>query len=158
MATVKSQTQSATVGQQQLVDALGVMAFAVMAALNKLASENELSLTQLRMLGILRDRQLKISELAYALGLDRSSVSGLVDRTEQKGLIQKQPDPLDGRSVLVTVSRKGAHAAERGAAETARLLAPMTDALNRVETQRLTVLLERMLQHRWLPPEQTQQR
>ncbi len=132
--------------EAELIDALGVMAFRVMAVLSKLAGENDLSLTQLRMLGILRDRRLKISELAYVLGLDRSSVSGLVDRTEKRGLLQRLPDPNDGRSVQVTLSPKGVRAAEHGASQIAESLSAMTKTLSRTEAQRLTRLLERMTQ------------
>ena len=39
-----------------LVEALGAVAFEVMGSLTKLAAKHDLSLTQLRMLGILRDR------------------------------------------------------------------------------------------------------
>lgn len=133
-----------------LVDALGAVAFTVMGALTKLAAEHALSLTQLRMLGILRDRRLTISELARALGLDRSSVSGLVDRTEKRGLVRREPNADDGRSVHVTVTPAGAEAVFLGATELDHLLAPLTDALRPAEATRLTVLLERMLEQRGL--------
>ena len=134
----------------ELVEALGAVAFVVMGALTKLAAEHDLSLTQLRMLGILRDRRLTISELALALGLDRSSVSGLVDRTEKRGLVQREPNAADARSVHVTVSRAGAESLALGAAEMAQLLSSLTDALSSAEADRLTVLLERMLEQRGL--------
>jgi DNA-binding MarR family transcriptional regulator len=134
--------------ERDLVEALGAVAFSVMGALTKLAAEHDLSLTQLRMLGLLRDRRLTISELAHALGLDRSSVSGLVDRTERRGLVQREPNPADARSVLVTVSPTGAEAVSLGADEMARLLSSLTGALTVAEADRLTVLLERMLEHR----------
>ena len=51
------------------MEALRAVSFAVMAVLTKLAAEHDLSLTQLRMIGILRDRRLTITELATALGL-----------------------------------------------------------------------------------------
>lgn len=133
-----------------LVEALGAVAFAVMGAMTKLAAEHDLSLTQLRMLGILRDRRLTISELAIALGLDRSSVSGLVERTQKRGLVQREPNSADARSVYVTVSRDGAEAVALGAAEMARLLSSLTDALTPTEANRLTALLDRMLEHRGL--------
>lgn len=136
--------------QVELVEALGAVAFAVMGALTRLAAEHDLSLTQLRMLGILRDRRLTISELAVALGLDRSSVSGLVDRTEKRGLVQREPNPADARSVLVTVSAAGADAVALGGAEMARLLSSLTDGLTPAEAGRLTALLERVLDHRGL--------
>ncbi len=52
-----------------LADALAQAAFTTMAILNKLAAENDLSLTQLRVAGILRDRRLRMVELADYLGL-----------------------------------------------------------------------------------------
>jgi DNA-binding MarR family transcriptional regulator len=143
-------SMSRETARPELVEALGAVAFAVMGALTKLAAEHDLSLTQLRMLGILRDRRLTISELALALGLDRSSVSGLVDRTEKRGLVQREPNAADARSVHVTVSREGAEHLALGAGEMAQLLSSLTDALNSAEADRLTVLLERMLEHRGL--------
>lgn len=134
----------------ELVEALGAVAFEVMAALTKLAAEHDLSLTQLRMMGILRDRTLTISELARALGLDRSSVSGLVDRTEKRGLVQRQPNPDDARSVQVTASAHGAKALELGETAIGQALAPLTDGLNAAEARRLAFLLEQMLDHRGL--------
>jgi DNA-binding MarR family transcriptional regulator len=134
--------------ERDLVEALGAVAFSVMGVLTKLAAEHDLSLTQLRMLGLLRDRKLTISELAHALGLDRSSVSGLVDRTEKRGLVHRDPNPADARSVLVTVSPTGAEAVAFGAGEMARMLSSLIDALTAAEAERLTVLLERMVEHR----------
>ena len=132
------------------MEALRAVSFAVMAVLTKLAAEHDLSLTQLRMIGILRDRRLTITELATALGLDRSSVSGLVDRTEARGLVQREPNPADARSTLVTLSSQGVDTLATGTTETARQLASLTDGLTAAEARRLTALLDRMLEHRGL--------
>ena len=133
-----------------LVEALGAVAFAVMGSLTKLAAQHDLSLTQLRMIGILRDRRLTITELAAALGLDRSSVSGLVDRTQRRGLVQREPNAADARSVHVTVSAAGAEALARGTTEIADLLTSLTDALTPDELTQLADLLDRMIEHRGL--------
>jgi DNA-binding MarR family transcriptional regulator len=132
----------------RLVEALSAVAFAVMGALTKLAADRDLSLTQVRLIGILRDRSLTISELARALGLDRSSVSGLVDRTEKRGLVQREPNANDARSVLVTASPRGLDAFTAGTAEMASVLSALTEALSPAETKRLTALLDRMIEHR----------
>lgn len=121
-----------------------------MAVLTRLAADHDLSLTQLRAIGILRDRRLTITALASALGLDRSSVSGLVDRTEARGLVQREPNPDDARSVHVTLSPLGAEAFALGTAESAVLLSSLTDALTTAEARRLTALLDRMIEHRGL--------
>ena len=59
-----------------LVDAMVQSAFATMAVLNRAAAENDLSLTQLRVLGILRDRRLRMAQLAGYLGLEKSTARG----------------------------------------------------------------------------------
>jgi DNA-binding MarR family transcriptional regulator len=146
MAISDAAAQPAAAGQQELIDALVRTSFATMAVLNRIAAEHDLSLTQLRVLAILRDRRVKMSELADYLGLDKSTVSGLVDRAEKRGLLQRVPNPLDGRGVDVLLSTGGTGLAERGAAQIAQSLSSMTSALTAAEARRLTALLERMLE------------
>jgi DNA-binding MarR family transcriptional regulator len=131
--------------RQELVDALVRASFATMAVLNRIGAEHDLSLTQLRVLAILRDRRLRVSELADYLGLDRSTVSGLLDRAAKRGLLQRSPNALDGRAVDVHLTAQGAEFAERGAAEIARALSPMMDRLAPAEARRLTTLLAHLL-------------
>jgi DNA-binding MarR family transcriptional regulator len=137
--------RSPVVDQTPLIDALVRAAFFTTAVLSKVAAEHDLSLTQLRVLAILRDRQGSMTDLATYLGLDKSTISGLVDRAEKRGLVRRTPNPLDGRGVDVALTAKGAELAERGAATVARSLSPLTMALNAAEARRLTALLERML-------------
>jgi DNA-binding MarR family transcriptional regulator len=131
--------------QRDLIDALVTTSFATMAALNRIAAEHDLSLTQIRVLAILRDRRVKMSELARYLGLDKSTITGLVDRAEKRGLLQRAPNPVDGRAVDVLLSAAGMELAERGATQIARALSPMTGQLTPADARRLTALLERML-------------
>ena len=137
--------QDGSAFRAELLDALARTSFAIMAVLNRIGAEHDLSLTQLRVLAILRDRKVKVSELADYLGLDKSTISGLVDRAVKRGLLQRSPNALDGRAVDVHLTAQGAELAERGAAEIARALAPMTNTLTPAEARRLTALLERML-------------
>ncbi|MFD9390289.1 MarR family transcriptional regulator [Streptomyces sp. NPDC060000] len=46
-------------------------------------------------------------ELVEMLGLGRSSLTGLVDRTAQRGLVRREPDPRDGRAVRVGLTEAG---------------------------------------------------
>ena len=148
MAPTDPAAEQAAASQQELVDALVMTSFATMAALNRIAAEHDLSLTQLRVLAILRDRRVKMSELTNFLGLDKSTVSGLVDRAEKRGLLQRAPNPHDGRGVDVFLAPSGMRLAERGVAQVAQSLSPMTSALPPAEGRRLATLLERMLEHR----------
>jgi DNA-binding MarR family transcriptional regulator len=147
MATTDSAQQTAALDQQNLIDALVRTSFVTMAVLTKIGAEHDLSLTQLRVLAILRDRRAKMSELAEYLGLDKSTISGLVDRAERRGLLQRVPNPIDGRGIDVELTNDGMELAQRGATQIAQSLSPMTSTLTRGEINRLTALLERMLEH-----------
>jgi DNA-binding MarR family transcriptional regulator len=124
-----------------LIDALAQTAFVVTDALQRAAAAHDLSLTQLRVLGILRDRRLRPSALAAHVGIERSSLSGLLDRAEQRGLLDRRPDPLDGRASTVGLTaraRKLTRAVER---EVRDALTPLADAWSPRERERLTALL-----------------
>lgn len=126
-------------------DNLVQTSFAVTAILNRVASEHDLSLTQLRVLGILRDREPTMAELASYLGLERSTVSGLIDRAVGRGLVRKTTDAADGRSVRVSLTAEARRLAPAIIAEIGELLSPMTARLNPGEQQRLTALLGKAL-------------
>ena len=132
-------------GDEDLRDSLVQVSFAVIAVLSRVAAEQDLSLTQLRVLGILRDRQPSMAELASYLGLERSTVSGLIDRAVQRGLVQKDADPRDGRSVRVSLTERARRLESRMIAEIGELMAPLTDRLNTSERKRLTDLLAKVL-------------
>jgi DNA-binding MarR family transcriptional regulator len=49
----------------------------------------------------------RLSDLAAELGVDVSTVSRQVQALEQKGLVDREPDPDDGRAMLLQLTRKG---------------------------------------------------
>ncbi|HXW44374.1 MAG TPA: MarR family transcriptional regulator [Streptosporangiaceae bacterium] len=142
---VTAQPRPGAAGQDSLVDVLVQTAFVTMALLSKLGAEHDLSLTQLRVLGILRDRRLRMTALADFLGLEKSTMSGLVDRAERRGLLQRAVSATDGRAVEVFLSPAGLEAAERFRARVEQALVPLTSTLAPAEQRRLQALLERML-------------
>jgi DNA-binding MarR family transcriptional regulator len=90
-----------------LVDSLAQLTFAVHGALGRIAGAHDLSIVQARLLGILRDRRPTINELARFLQLDKTSVTKLVDRAAERGLVRRVPSSRDGRSVQVTITAAG---------------------------------------------------
>lgn len=136
---------AAATGDDDLADLLARSGFAVMRVLTKLAAENDLSLTQLRVLGILRDRRVPISALASHLGLDKSTLTGLVSRAEKRGLLQRAPNATDRRSVDVFLTAEGRLFAERLTGEFAARLAPHTAALSPAEQAGLRTLLTKLI-------------
>jgi MarR family transcriptional regulator, lower aerobic nicotinate degradation pathway regulator len=128
-----------------LRDALVQMSFALMAALTEVAAEHDLSLTQLRVLGILRDREPTIADLATFTGLERSTVSGLIDRAAQRGLVVKTADPLDGRSVRIRLTAQAGGLVSEVTAAIGDRIKPLISQLGASEQKRLTALLTKAL-------------
>ena len=145
MVTSQPAAKARASGPDGLVNALAQAAFVTMAVLTKVAADNELSLTQLRVLAILRDRRLRMAVLAGYLGLEKSTMTGLVDRAEKRGLLQRAPNLSDGRAVDVFLSPEGAELAGRLYTHIARTLSPMTSKLTSAQQRLLQTLLEQML-------------
>ncbi|MER5275129.1 MarR family transcriptional regulator [Streptomyces sp. NPDC002809] len=128
-----------------LVDGLVRSAFQVMGVLTRIGAEQDLSLTQLRVLGIVRDRRPRMSELAAFLGLDKSTLSGLIDRAERRGLLTRAANPDDKRVVDVVITDAGRELGERVYQEVRDALAPATGRLDAPRRRRLAELLEPVL-------------
>jgi len=128
-----------------LVDALGETAFRTMGALTGIAADAGVSLTQLRVLAILRDRRLRIGDLADYLGLERSTMTGLVARASTKGLLAREPNAEDARAVDVVITEAGLEVARSLEAAMRDALLPLTTRLAIDDRRALRDLLERML-------------
>src|SRR5689334_4842764 len=113
-----------------LLDAFVRSTFQVMGVLTRIGAQNDLSLTQLRVLGILRDRRLRMSALATFLGLDKSTMSGLVDRAERRGLLARGRSAEDRRAVDVFITPAGLELAELLQDEIRRALEPALGPLD----------------------------
>ena len=109
-------------GVNPVLDNLVQVSFAVIAELSRTAAEHDLSLTQLRVLAILRDRTPTMTALAEHLGLERSTVSGLIDRAARRGLVRRDAEPGDARAVRVGLSADGHRLAGELTAEIAVLV------------------------------------
>jgi DNA-binding MarR family transcriptional regulator len=129
-----------------LMDSLAQTSFTVLALLSQVAASHQFSLTQLRVLAILRDRAPKMAELATYLGLERSSVSGLIDRSVKRGLVRRDASDDDGRAVRVSLTPDGHRLASLITDEVEGLIAPMTSHLSPADQKRLSVLLNRLLE------------
>ena len=130
-----------------LMDGLVQVSFTVIARLSQVAAAHDMSLTQLRMLAILRDRdrEPRMAELAAFLGLEKSSVSGLIDRSAKRGVVRREATPDDARAVRVVLTPAGRRLAAEMTGEVAALLAPMTDRLGAADRGRLGALLAGLL-------------
>jgi DNA-binding MarR family transcriptional regulator len=132
-------------GDLGLVDALAQLTFAVQGALGRIAAERDLSVPAARLLGIVRDRQPTIGELATFLQLDKSSVTGLVDRAAERGLVARTASPVDRRSVRVAITVAGRELIDQGAAALESEIAVLVADLTQAQRTRLSVIASRIV-------------
>lgn len=128
-----------------VVDALAQLSFLVQGALEGVAAEHALSIVQTRLLGVLRDRSPNMNELARYLELDKSSVTGLVDRAERRGLVRRRPSSSDGRAVAVSVTPAGRKLIARAQARFEERVAALVQVLTEAERATLSALAGRVV-------------
>ena len=127
------------------VDGLAQLSFLVIGLIERRAAERDLSLAATRLLGVLRDREPTMNELARLLGLDKSSVTGLVDRAERRGLVERIPSAADRRSVIVRLTPSGREQVAAAAGLFARDVAALLSVLPARDQATLTRLVSRLL-------------
>lgn len=85
---------------------------------------------------------MRVTTLAGWQGVDKSTVTPQVRRLERAGLVDRRPDPEDGRASLLTLSAQGREVRERvraaGGQALARSLASWDDADRRALAELLT--------------------
>lgn len=86
-----------------------------------------------------------MDQLRQVVGLTPSGAVRLVDKLAQAGLMRRGPGP-DGRSVAVTLTRRGTAAAERVLTARRKAAETVLAGLGPDELESLTPLLERLLQ------------
>ncbi|MGN6676795.1 MAG: MarR family winged helix-turn-helix transcriptional regulator [Streptosporangiaceae bacterium] len=109
----------------------------------------DLSLTAVAALGSLDRRgPQRITTMAAAEGVSQPSMTQLVQRLEQRGLVVRSSDPSDGRVALVGLTDEGRAALaarrQRNAGRVAELLADLPDDDVRALSDALAAVLPRM--------------
>jgi DNA-binding MarR family transcriptional regulator len=110
--------------------------------LRQAAGEFDLSPRQAHLLRLLADEPAPMRNLACALRCDPSNVTGMVDRLEERGLVERRADPADRRVKMLALTTEGARVRD---ALTDRLLAPPPElaALSPEDQEALRDLLRR---------------
>ncbi|HLV17862.1 MAG TPA: MarR family transcriptional regulator [Pseudomonas sp.] len=130
---------------EELADALMTSAFVTMAIVNRIGAEHDLSLSLMRVLGILWDRRPRMTELADYLGLEKQTMSGLIARAEKRGLVARAPNKEDGRATDVFLTSEGARLVRLLREQGQQALAPAIERLSAAERKRLRELLQKAL-------------
>src|SRR3981081_2158857 len=73
----------------------------------------EISRTEMEVLSILKERPRRITELTELEGIAQPTMTLLVKRLEEKGWVQREGLPDDGRVVMITLTEAGGGAQQR---------------------------------------------
>ncbi|MGY1733437.1 MarR family winged helix-turn-helix transcriptional regulator [Geodermatophilus sp. SYSU D01045] len=91
-----------------------------------------------------RDGEQRCSALAVQAGVDVSVASRQVATLERAGLVERRPDPRDGRASLIRLSAAGATALAQARALRSRWAVHALAGWDEDDARRLTELLERL--------------
>ncbi|MFF6776840.1 MarR family winged helix-turn-helix transcriptional regulator [Streptomyces sp. NPDC012637] len=128
-----------------VVAALVRSSFLVNAVYAESSREYGITPQQGQLLCVLMPRPYGMGELGAVLGLAKSSLTGLVDRTAQRGLVRREPDPEDGRAVRIVLTEEGGRLADAFCREACRRIDLLPSGLEPGERERLAELLGRVV-------------
>lgn len=89
---------------------------------------------------------LKVVELGKRSGLETSSMTGLIDRMERDGLVERVPDPSDRRVLRIILTDEGNRIKIPVVTVVERLISELFQGASEDEVARATALLQRVLE------------
>jgi DNA-binding MarR family transcriptional regulator len=131
-------------GVSDAFDLIERLARKLQHAQRQVAGRTGLSSLQYVVIGALGERDRRpLKELAEVAHCTRAAVTGIVDALESKGLVMREPNADDRRSVLLALTPQG-RALLDSAPRLAELFRGCCDGLSPDEVERLTALLTRL--------------
>ena len=113
----------------------------------KLASSHKITGPQLVcLLSIMEKEPLTATQIARDVHLSASTVVGVLDRLEEKGLTQRERDKNDRRKVYVTLTDKGRELADSAPSPLQDKLSLALNALNELEQVSIALALEKVVE------------
>ncbi|HEX4211853.1 MAG TPA: MarR family transcriptional regulator [Candidatus Dormibacteraeota bacterium] len=113
----------------ETADALVQLAHLVQRVFAEVSRDHGLTPQQAQMLCRLHPGPVRMAELSRALHLEKSSLTGLVDRVEARGLVSRRRDAGDRRACQVELTADGALAAGACHMEVSARLEALVDEL-----------------------------
>ncbi|WP_320781919.1 MarR family winged helix-turn-helix transcriptional regulator [Streptomyces sp. CRN 30] len=128
----------------EVVELIGTVVARYHEEYEEAAAGHALTGAQARLLSLLSLEPLPMRRLARKLKCEPSNVTGIVDRLEARGLVQRRPDPNDRRVKLAAATPEGRQVA-KGLRESLDFAREPLAALSEEERLGLRELLRKML-------------
>ncbi len=91
----------------EVVELIGTVVARYHEEYEEAAAQHALTGAQARLLSLLSLEPLPMRRLARKLTCEPSNVTGIVDRLESRGLVERRPDPADRRVKLAAATEEG---------------------------------------------------
>ncbi|MEU5819967.1 MarR family transcriptional regulator [Streptomyces sp. NPDC047803] len=92
----------------EVIELIGTVVARYYEEYEQAAAAHSLTGAQARVLGLLSVEPLPMRRIAQKLKCEPSNVTGIVDRLEARGLVERRPDPADRRVKLAAPTERGA--------------------------------------------------
>jgi DNA-binding MarR family transcriptional regulator len=130
---------------EQLAAVLLRLSFLVQRGYLEVSREHGLTPQQAQLLCMLLGGPVGMAELAGWLHLEKSSMTGLVDRAERRGLVGRVADARDRRACQVALTKQGTELATCFYDRVSRSLAALADELRPADRRRLAQSINQIL-------------
>ncbi|MFG2558064.1 MarR family winged helix-turn-helix transcriptional regulator [Streptomyces sp. NPDC048496] len=97
----------------EVVELIGTVVARYYEEYDQAAAAHSLTGAQARVLGLLSLEPMPMRRIAQKLKCEPSNVTGIVDRLETRGLVERRPDPADRRVKLAAPTEKGTDTARQ---------------------------------------------
>ncbi|CAM5533608.1 MarR-family transcriptional regulator OS=Streptomyces glaucescens OX=1907 GN=SGLAU_11030 PE=4 SV=1 [Streptomyces glaucescens] len=128
----------------EVVDLIGAVVARYHEEFEEAAAGHALTGAQAKLLTLLSLGPLPMRKLARKLRCEPSNVTGIVDRLESRGLVERRPDPADRRVKVAAATDEGRRVA-RGLRDSLHFAREPLAALSAEERLALRDLLRRMV-------------
>ncbi|WP_241968329.1 MarR family transcriptional regulator [Streptomyces sp. ICBB 8177] len=128
----------------EVVELIGTVVARYYEEYDTAAARHQLTGAQARVLGLLSREPMPMRRIAEQLKCEPSNVTGIVDRLEARGLVERRPDPADRRVKLAAATDTGKDTATRLRASLGFAREPLA-ALSEHDRTTLRDLLRQML-------------
>lgn len=131
--------------EQQLATGLVRLSFLVQREYGEVSRAHGLTPQQAQLLCVLLRGPVGMAELGGSLHLEKSSMTGLVDRAERRGIVTRVRDSRDRRVCQVALTEQGVELATRFYRHICRTMESLADDLPCGDRRRLAAAINEIL-------------
>ena len=126
-----AETETGTAGEPVDSSALVAVLEELSSVFARLPTSLKMSFSSLATLGTLRRRgPVRLTELVASENVTQPAMTQIVTRLQDRGFVERLPDPTDGRAVLVGLTEEGLRVISERAAEKSAQLIRRVDGLS----------------------------